>query len=155
MASTIVEEPQTKRAGKGQKQGNEGVEDVSMSLPNPLEELRKQAEAAYTSYLGAQRKVAKAYRQREQQEVSNYKLTEQQANKDCDDAIQQALAARTRTEKAARDAYEKAMEEASKDYDQKVTEALKSCRQAIENQWQIANELSEQIWTIFQGDGTK
>ncbi len=153
MVSTAVEEPQVKKGAKAQKPGQDAPEPQPRS--NPLEELRKQAEMAYDTYLGAQRKVARAYREREQAEVVTYKQLEEKANKDCDEAIREALAVRTEAEQSARQEYQKTLEKAAKVYEQSVADALRVCRDTIQQQWQVTNELSEQIWNIFQGDGGK
>ena len=118
---------------------------------NPLEEMRKQAEMAYTTYLGAQQKVARAYRERERAEVLVYKETERDANKTCDDAIDAAASVRSAAERKAREEYEKALDAAQNAYRQSVAEALRSCRETIDRQWQVSNDMSEQIWKIFQG----
>ncbi len=154
MASTVVEEAQVKKVAKGQRPVPEAGAETT-PRPNPLEELRKQAESAYDTYLGAQRKVARAYREREKAEVITYKQVEEQANKDCDEAIRKAMDARNETEQAALQDYHRALDKAAKIYEQSVADSLRVCRDTIEQQWQVANELSEQIWNIFQGDGAK
>ena len=125
--------------------------DFDMRMPNPLEDLRKQAEMAYTTYLDAQRKVANAYRERERAEVVLYKETEREANRACDQAIEAAASVRSAAQRRAREEYEKALETAESTYQQRVAEALYACRESIDRQWQAANELSEQTWNIFQG----
>lgn len=153
MATTTVEETQVKKAAaKGQREGSEATPEMSASSSNPLEELRKQADLAYSSYLGAQRKVAKAYREREQAEVASYKEVEERANRECDETIKRALATRTERDRSAKELYEKALEASAHEYEAIVDEALKVCRQTVQQQWQVANELSDQIWNIFQGN---
>jgi len=147
----MVEETQNKKGAKVQKQVEEMVEEVTTNQTNPLEDLRRQAESAYASYLGAQRKVTSAYRLREQEEVNNYKQVEQQANQTFDEVIQKAMAARIDRERAARENYEKELEKSAQTYNESVVEALKTCRETIEQKWQITRELSDQIWNIFQG----
>ena len=154
--STAIEEIEVKKtAGKVQKPAAQNVAEAPAKGINPLEELRKQAEMAYNSYQGAQRKVASAYRQREQEEVKAYKFIEQEANDGCDEAIRKALAVRVESERNARDAYEKALEKAGKVYEGTVAESLKVSRNKIEQQWLVTREFSDQIWNIFQGDGAK
>ena len=151
---TVVKGAGVKKTnGKVQKQVTQTPAEGPPRGPNPLEELRKQAELAYSSYLGAQRKVAGAYRQREEEEVKAYKLAEQQANDTYDEAIRKALAVRIESERSAREACDRALEKAGQVYQDSVAEALRACRDTIEQRWQTTWELADQIWHIFQGDG--
>lgn len=150
MSGKATMEAESKRAPG--KPDDVAEEDLDVRMVNPLEEMRKQAEMAYTSYLGAQRKVANAYRDRERAEVLLYKETERDANKACDEAIETAASVRLAAERKAREEYEKALDGAQSTYQQSVAEALKSCRESIDRQWQVTNELSEQTWKIFQGN---
>jgi vacuolar-type H+-ATPase subunit H len=152
MPNVLVEEVQTRKgAGRGQKEMLEAAPELSVRPSNPLEDLRKQAEVAYNSYVDAQRKMARAYRVTERSEVANYKEAEERANKVCDEAIQKAPLIRSQSEHDAREAYEKAVENAAKAFEETVEQALKVCRQTIQQEWQAANELSERMWDIFQG----
>ena len=154
--STAVEEIELRKAGgKVQKPSAQNTNESSTKGMNPIEELRRQAEMAYTTYQGAQRKVASAYRQREQEEVKVYKLAEQEANRVCDEEIGKALEARTLAERNARESYEKTLEKAKSAYEESVIVALRTCRETIEQRWQVAREFSDQIWSIFQGSGIK
>lgn len=153
--STVVNETESKKtAEKFQKQNQPVVTEVPKEM-NPLEELRKQTELAYDSYITARGKVAKAYRQREQEEIRSYKQVEQQANKACDEAIQKALKIRNESEHNALQNYQDMVEKAEKIYSESVTEALRACRNTIEKQWQDTREMTGQIWDIFQGNNTQ
>ena len=155
MPNVLAEEVQTKKgAGKVQKEMSEVVPELYTRSTNPLEDLRKQAEEAYNGYLDAQRKMARAYRVTERNQVTNYKQAEEKANKICDEAIERAIANRLDSENEAREEYEKAIENAARTFKETVEQALKVCRQTIEHEWQAADEITGRMWDIFQGKTT-
>ena len=155
MPNTTILEGQAKKAPGKILKVEEDISETPETVPNPLEELRNQAHAAYSAYLGAQRQVAIAYKQREKEEVKVYKQVEQQAFAAYNEAIQKALRIRTQSEGDAYKAYQEARDKAAKEYDASAAEALRLCQSTIEQQWQTSRALLEQIWEIFQGNGTK
>lgn len=149
--TTQIEKQETKKAtGKAEQPPMESAPETLRKPADTLDESRAQAKIAYATYLKAQRKVATAYKEREQQEQTAYKETEQIANKDCDKAIEHAWRVREETEREAEKAYRKAIEKATQVYQESVAQALSVCRQTIEQGWQASRETSEQIWEIFQ-----
>jgi hypothetical protein len=155
MPNVVAEEVQTRKGmAKAQKEMAEVVPELYPRSSNPLEDLRKQAEEAYSSYLDAQRKMARAYRVTERNQVTGYKQAEDKANKICDETIEKAIVSRLQSEHEARDAYEKAIENAARTFKENVEQALKVCRQTIEHEWQAADELTGRMWEIFQGKTT-
>ena len=155
MPNILAEEVQTKKGmGKAQKEMAEVVPELYPRSSNPLEDLRKQAEEAYNSYLDAQRKMARAYRVTERNQVTNFKQAEEKANKICDEAIEKAIVSRLESEHEAREEYEKVIENAAKTFKETVEQALKVCRQTIDHEWQAADELTGRMWDIFQGKTT-
>ena len=154
--TTQVEKQETKKAvQKAEQPPMESAPQTIEKAADPLTEFRTQAEIAYAAYLKAQRKVATAYKEREQKEQIAYKGTEQIANEDCDKVIEQALRVREEEEREAEKACKIAKEKAAKVYQESVGQALGVCRQAIDQAWQASRETSEQIWRAFQGDGGK
>jgi cell division septum initiation protein DivIVA len=65
---------------------SEAPEEVS----DPLAALMSQAQAAYTSYLQAQRKVAEAYQERQRESETSYKEIEENAARICTAALEKA-----------------------------------------------------------------
>ena len=102
MANKTIEKTQLKNdVGEAEKQAPELAPEFHQRVTDNLDEMRSQAELAHTAYLEAQRKVARAYKARELQEVDAYKEIEQQAYKAFEEALQEALKAREKSERDA------------------------------------------------------
>ncbi len=152
---TTIDRPAKKAAGKAPKLEADINNEAPQKVLDPLEDLRNQAQAAYSAYLGAQRQVATAYKQREQEEVKAYKQLEKQTQEEYDAAINTALKIRMENEQAAFKAFTEAINQAAKEYEVSVSEALSNCRTKMEQQWQASREVSDQIWDLYQGNGIK
>ena len=149
MSTNLMDDVQVKKsAGKVQRP----MGDMN---DNPLEDLLSQAQMAYSSYIGAKQKVAFAYKQREEEEVRNFKEVEAKSHFAYDEALARAVKNRAAAEEGARRAYDDAMAKAAQAYQQETADALKLCRDTISQQWQTGRELIEQVWRIYQGNGVK
>jgi len=154
-SSTTVERPVKKILVKKVDPEKDLATELPEMSANPIEELRNQAQLADNAYLEAQKQVAKAYKQREREELNTYKEGEHQAQQNYDMAVQKALEVRAEKERKALDGYIEAKDQAAKEYEYSVTEALRTCRSAIDRQWETSREVSDQIWDIYQGKSAK
>ncbi len=126
---------------------SEAPEEVS----DPLAALMNQAQAAYTSYLQAQRKVAEAYQERQHQSETSYKEIEENAAKICTAALGKAERALEKAEQEADEACLKVRMEAKRVYQDSVNEALRLRDETIQQAWEETKRNSERIWKVFQG----
>jgi len=79
-----------KVASKEEKQKVEFVRDVTKEDKDSLSELMNQAQAAYNSYIQAQRKVAAAYQECQCHGEKAYEEIEEQAANICTETIEKA-----------------------------------------------------------------
>jgi hypothetical protein len=102
VAATITKNTQTRKVvGKDVEETVELPSEVPQEDRDTLNELMKQAQTAYESYLQAQRKVATAYQERQRRVEESFKDIEEHAAKICAVAIEKASRA---LEKAEQDA---------------------------------------------------
>ena len=66
MTTKVDQEQPGKTVGKAEQPAIESAPQTFKKPADPLDEFRAQAEMAYAAYLKAQRKVATAYKEREQ-----------------------------------------------------------------------------------------
>ncbi len=84
-------------------------------LLEPMADVLARAESAYTTYMEAQKEVARAYRGHELQHDSAYTEAERQANAVCNEEIEKALGARERAAQQAEKTYREAIEQAKRE----------------------------------------
>lgn len=151
MASTMTKGQQARKVvNKDVKQAAEFTPQVSEEVKDPLNELMNQAQAAYGSYLQAQRKVATAYQHAQYEGEKAYKETEAQAANLCAETMEKALQAREKAEREAEEQYKETRGRAGQAYQDSATEALRVRKETVEKAWEATKGNSDKIWTIFQ-----
>ena len=156
MTDKLTTKQQSKKGnGSADKKNLQSTREVSETTVDPINDLRAQAELAYNTYLEAQRKVARAYREFEQKEVNAHRQAAVQASNSCDRAIQQSMRIREKAEWEAEETYREAREKVAKAYKESVAQALRVCWKTIEQAWERSTEVSDRVWKIFQGDETR
>jgi hypothetical protein len=121
------------------------TETVSSFLGDAL----GQADKALAAYVEAQKNVLRKYRQHELETDKSYKETENQANSDYEQFLEQATASRAEAERQAETAYRDARIAAGRTYDEKMKEDLKGHNQALEQARLARDKSMEQLWKIF------
>ncbi len=153
MATTMTKNPQARKVtGKDGEQMVELPNDVSKEERDSLDELMGQAQAAYESYLQAQKKVALAYQGRQRRVEESFKEIEEHAAKLCAVAIEKASRSLEKAEQEAEEMYEKAKLSGTQVYQESLNEALRIRRETVEQAWEEARRNSEKIWKVFQGE---
>jgi galactokinase/mevalonate kinase-like predicted kinase len=153
MATTMIKNQQSRKgAGKDTPQTVELTPEILEDVRDPLDELMSQAQAAYVSYLQAQKKVASAYQERQRQVEKSYKAIEDRASKICAEAIEKATRALEKADQEAEEAYQKAKARAEQTYQDGVNESLRIREETIENAWEESKRNSDRIWKMFQGE---
>lgn len=153
MATTMTKNPQARKVtGKDGEQMVEIPNDVSKEERDSLDELMGQAQAAYESYLQAQKKVALAYQGRQRRVEESFKEIEEHAAKLCAVAIEKASRSLEKAEQEAEDMYKKAKLSGTQVYQESLNEALRIRRETVEQAWDEARRNSERIWKVFQGE---
>ena len=115
----------------------------------PMADLLARAESAYTTYMEAQKKVARAYRGHELQHDSAYTEAERQANAVCNEEIEKALKVCEQAEQQAENAHREAIEQAKRNYEDSVRQALRVRQETVEHAWASRNGAIERAWKIF------
>jgi len=115
----------------------------------PLEEILGRAEKAYTAYIDAQKEVARAYKRNEVQFDKAFVAAGDRASAAYAEALQKAARERGLTEKAAEDAYRKALEQAKTAYESSVQQALKARDEAILQAWNARKQAIDVAWKVF------
>lgn len=153
MATTMTENQQARKVvNKDVKQMGKLPSEVLKEERDPLDELMSQAQAAYMSYLQAQRKVAVAYQERHRRVEESFKEIEEHAAKICAVAIEKAARALEKAEQEAEEACKKAKMSATQGYQDGMNESLRIRRETVEQAWEEARRNSERIWKVFQGE---
>jgi vacuolar-type H+-ATPase subunit H len=149
----MTKNPQARKVtGKDGEQMVELPNDVSKEERDSLDELMGQAQAAYESYLQAQKKVALAYQGRQRRVEESFKEIEEHAAKLCAVAIEKASRSLEKAEQEAEDMYKKAKLSGTQVYQESLNEALRIRRETVEQAWDEARRNSERIWKVFQGE---
>jgi vacuolar-type H+-ATPase subunit H len=149
----MTKNPQARKVtGKDGEQMVELPNDVSKEERDSLDELMGQAQAAYESYLQAQKKVALAYQGRQRRVEESFKEIEEHAAKLCAVAIEKASRSLEKAEQEAEEMYEKAKLSGTQVYQESLNEALRIRRETVEQAWEEARRNSEKIWKVFQGE---
>jgi vacuolar-type H+-ATPase subunit H len=149
----MTKNPQARKVtGKDGEQMVELPNDVSKEERDSLDELMGQAQAAYESYLQAQKKVALAYQGRQRRVEESFKEIEEHAAKLCAVAIEKASRSLEKAEQEAEDMYKKAKLSGTQVYQESLNEALRIRRETVEQAWEEARRNSEKIWKVFQGE---
>jgi len=115
----------------------------------PLEEILSRAEKAYTAYIEAQKEVARAYKRNEVQFDRAFVAASDRANAVYAEALQRAAREREMAEKAAEDAYRKALEQAKSAYESSVQQALKARDEAVLQAWNARKQAIDVAWKVF------
>ncbi len=153
MTTTMIKNQQAKKVvSKDMEQMVELPSEVLTEKRDPLDELMNQAQAAYESYLQAQRKVAVAYQERQRRVEESFKEIEEHAAKMCAVAMEKAARALEKTEQEAEETYKKAKVGATQVCQDNLNEALRIRRETVEQAWGEARRNSERIWKVFQGE---
>lgn len=153
MATTMTKNPQARKVtGKDGEQMVELPNDVSKEERDSLDELMGQAQAAYESYLQAQKKVALAYQGRQRRVEESFKEIEEHAANLCAVAIEKASRSLEKAEQEAEEMHKKAKLSAAQIYQDNLNEALRIRRETVEQAWEEARRNSEKIWKVFQGE---
>ena len=149
----MIKNQQAKKVvSKDMEQMVELPSEVLTEKRDPLDELMNQAQAAYESYLQAQRKVAVAYQERQRRVEESFKEIEEHAAKMCAVAMEKAARALEKTEQEAEETYKKAKVGATQVCQDNLNEALRIRRETVEQAWGEARRNSERIWKVFQGE---
>lgn len=137
-----VQENRPETSGQGTAtSGLPGVE--------PLEEILRRAEKAYTDYIEAQKEVARAYKRNEVQFDKAFIAAGDRANAAYAEALQKAAREREMAEKAAEEAYRKALEQAKQTYQSSIQQALKARDEAILQAWNARKQAIDTAWKVF------
>jgi vacuolar-type H+-ATPase subunit H len=153
VTTTITENPQAKEeVGKDGERMVEFAAAISKEDRDSLDELMTQAQAAYDSYLQAQRKVALAYQEQRRRIEESFKEIEEHADRLCAVAIERANRSLEKAEQEAEEMYKKAKVSARQVYQDSLTEALRIRRDSVGQAWEEARRNSEKISKVFQGE---
>lgn len=152
MATTMTRNQQARKmTSKVAGSAAEFDAEIPEEGKEPLKKLMSEAQAAYVSYLQAQRKVATAYQERRRLGEQEFKEIEERAAAACAQAIEEASQALLRAEQEAEAAYKEARRRAEQAYQQGILAALAARKEAVDKAWAESSGASEAIWRIFQG----
>ena len=97
----------------------------------------------------AQKEVARAYKRNEVQFDKAFVAAGDRANAAYAEALQKAARERALAEKAAEEAYHKALEQAKSAYESSVQQALKARDEAMLQTWNARKQAIDMAWKVF------
>ncbi len=142
------------------------TEDPMVQM-GPLSEVLGKAQKAYSSYLDAQKEVAKAYKVNEIQLEKGYKEAEYQANRVYEDTIVRIMEVRQEAELQAEESHNQSIEQAMQvlhdaeaaytaelqhikgNSEASMKESLKVRNDAVQKAWELRSRTIDRSWEIF------
>jgi transketolase len=155
--TTAAKQQQTKKgATKAVGETTGHTAEASETVASHFDGVEPEIRPAYRAYIEAQRGLAKAFRGRERQGQEAYKDAERRYQV-CEEAIERAMKVREKAERDALDIYretvDSAVKKASDAYREKMRQALRDCKQTIEQTWRASMDTSAAEMTmIFHSD---
>jgi hypothetical protein len=120
--------------------GDSGEQNITLGL-------------AYQNYLEERKNLAQAFKERGQHDQEAYKVAEQQFRA-YEEAIEKAIKARERAEIYASEVYRedvsKAVDNASRSYEDKTKQILNDCKQKVMEAWRSSTEVSAPMKSVCE-----
>ena len=155
MAKTRTQQQSEKIVVKAQDEITGQASEPAETAIGDCDRIKEGVRPAYRTYLEARKGLAEAFKQRVRQDQEAYRQAEQRYQL-CEEAIEMAIKVREKAEMDALDAYredvDKAVNQASQAYKDKMKQARIECKQRVMDAWRDSIETSTQITGFFEQD---